>query len=309
GQGGLSLRAAVWLPTAQAGSFPHLLQNLEASGFGCRLEDFHAAVFAVPGPVKDPSYAAMANIPWVIDLNQAQGLLGAARTFLINDFAAQAYACLTEAVKDAVLLHPGTAEDKSLLSIIGAGTGLGHCSLTPDGRGGYLALPSEAGHAAFPFLTDREQEYQRFLLQETGQPFATGDLVVSGTGLSRLHRFLTGKNLSPPEVAGVLTPRAETTIWFARFYARACRNFALTLLPLAGLYISGGLAIHNRFLVQNEHFLEEFSHCPHYGELLRSIPLFLNINEEIGLWGAAFYGLGSISGLSLGDGNHSGKSA
>jgi len=151
-------------------------------------------------------------------------------------------------------------------------------------------MPSEGGHIAFPFMGGREEEYRSFLLEATGHPYLTPNTVVSGGGLSMLHRFLTGEALSPREVVEKLEPGSETLQWAARFYGRVARDFALETLALGGLYIAGGVAARTPAIVKNDTFRDEFLTSPALADLLRSIPVYLQKNQESGLWGAAEFG-------------------
>ena len=77
----------------------------------------------------------------------------------------------------------------------------------------------------------------------------------------------------------------------ARFYARACRNYALQVLARGGVYIAGGVAAKAPVLVTHPEFEAEFRRSPTMAHLLAKIPVFLNRNEESGLWGAALAGV------------------
>jgi glucokinase len=61
------------------------------------------------------------------------------------------------------------------------------------------------------------------------------------------------------------------------------------VLPTGGLYLTGGVAARNPFLVDHDAFRAEFSACRYHEALLKRIPIFLNVNQESGLWGAARY--------------------
>lgn len=83
---------------------------------------------------------------------------------------------------------------------------------------------------------------------------------------------------------------SATVQWFARFYGRASRNYALSVLPFGGFYISGGVATKNPFLVDNDTFRDEFVNSPVKRKLLETIPVRLLRDPFSGLWGAAYYG-------------------
>jgi glucokinase len=287
---------AVWeVPSNEFDSLGDLLQAVEGENSGLSLQSTDAVVLAVPGPVEDEKRARLANVKWPVDLSLVEDRYGRRPFFLINDFEAQAYGCLTRAVAGTRCIKDGRRQTDGTLAVVGAGTGLGHCSLKPDGRGGLVAFPSEAAHAVFPFSGDREQAYRRFLTEAVGVAEPTGDLVVSGRGLALLHRHLTGDDLPPDQVAGRISPKSDTTRWFSRFYARAARHYALSVLPTAGLFISGGVAVKNPFLVDNDTWRAEFVNSDAKKQLLAAIRVDLVTEEGIGLWGAARYGFERLS--------------
>ncbi len=248
----------------------------------------HLMVLAVAGAVQDGIYAEPPNIPWTMDLCTIPPHFPP--TLLLNDFVAQAYACRTQIMTRARIVKKGVCRAGSPLAVVGAGTGLGHCALIPDGHGGEVALPSEAGHTPFAFCGKEELCYQAWITRKTGRERVIAEDVVSGPGLSLLHEFLTGELLTPQEVAAAFTSSSSTLAWFARFYGRVCRSYSLTLLACAGLYITGGLAIKNPCIIRHPAFIEEFLAAPGYAYILDDIPVLLNTEEEAGLWGAAEYG-------------------
>jgi glucokinase len=78
--------------------------------------------------------------------------------------------------------------------------------------------------------------------------------------------------------------------WFARFYGRACRLYALHTLALGGVYITGGMALRLPVLTHPA-FAEEFRHSAAHRPLLEKIPVWHVRKPQAGLWGAALYGL------------------
>jgi glucokinase len=286
----LSLRESIWLPTREAASFADLLSALQQSSFTHAANEADIAVFAVAGPVENGNRCLPPNIAWEIDLTRSElsGVLPP--TVLINDFVAQAYACRSPIADSARAILPGKAVSGAVIAVVGAGTGLGKATLVPLDHGRYLALPSEGGHALFPFVSPREQAYAEFLRQKSGQPQLIGDLVVSGNGLRHLHWFLSGEELSAREVIARLQPSSETLAWAATFYGRVCRNFALEVLARGGIYIAGGVAARSPQLLTHPNFQREFIDCPAMAHLLQDIPVWLIDNQESGLWGAAWHG-------------------
>jgi glucokinase len=177
----LTLEDSIWLKTHEAGTFPELLERLWASPFAARPGRFDAAVLAVAGAVRHGVECRhLPNAPWGVDLREVD--FGCERACLINDFAAQAFACRTSAVEGALVLQAGEADADAPVGVIGAGTGLGYSALIRD-EGRWIALPSEGGHMAFPFTGMEEAEYGEFNRTASGRNWAEGDSVVTGLGL------------------------------------------------------------------------------------------------------------------------------
>jgi glucokinase len=288
--GGLTLIGVKWLKTTEARSFGDLLGRLGESGASLRPEEADIVVIAIAGPIEGGVKSSPPFISWSIDLSSAREDYGFRKSALINDFVAQAYACRTPAGEAAEVVLSGESSPGAAVGVIGAGTGLGKSVLIHDGKGGYAALPSEGGHANFPFVSQQECQFQEFLLRERGDKYITGNIVVSGRGLSYIHQFLNGERLKPEEVAGIISEHPETLGWMSRFYARACRNFVLETLALGGLYIAGGVAANIPELVTGKDFEIEFRSSDTLPHLLNKVPVFLVKDENSGLWGGAFFG-------------------
>ncbi len=308
---------AVRLPTAGTASFADLLRRAAAEEPGLFTSPA-LLVLAVAGPVRGGRRCTPPNIPWAVDLDDpalhAPGMPPLPPVLLINDFVAQAYACLRPAAPDApdapdVLdmldVLDGHPVPDAPIAVVGAGTGLGKCLLLPASGDGMppRVLPSEGGHALFPFTDEREMAFAAFVRAHTGRQ-VIGDLVVSGPGLRLLHAFHTGQWLEPAEVAARLAtgapgadadhalPHVLSRIlsWFARFYGRVCRDYVLETLALGGLFISGGVAAATPALVTHPAFAEAFRQSDTHADLLRAVPVRLVRSPDAGLLGAALYG-------------------
>ena len=294
GKEGLQLAESKWLKTSESASFGELLKNLKDAGFSLRPEDADIAVFAIAGPVENGVRCSPPFIEWGIDISQAEKDFGIRHALLINDFVAQAYACRSEVGRKAEQIKKGDIVKDAAAAVIGAGTALGKALIIPDGRGGFLVNPSEGGHASFAFESGKECEFQEFLLRELGDSYITWNKVVSGMGIRLVYRFLTGESLGPEEVTDRILPSSETLEWTARFYGRACRNFALEALSTGGVYIAGGVAARTPEIVTHRTFTEEFLRSDTMADLLRNIPVFLIREQNAGLWGSAVAGMHAL---------------
>lgn len=294
---GLTLIETRWLKTKESSSFSHLIKMLRSEGFALKPEEADIAVIAVAGPVENNIYSAPPFISWDIDISNAGKDFGFKKSFLINDFVAQAFACRSPAGESAEKILQGKCVKDAALAVIGAGTALGKASLVSDGSGGFTAVPSEGGHANFPFVSEREYEFQKFLMKELNEEYITANYVVSGKGLSYLHAFHTGERLEPKEVVSGFNPGSETLEWAARFYGRVCRNYALEVLAYGGVYIAGGVAARTPELLRHNAFEKEFRSSKTMADILKNIPVFLIKDQESGLWGSALYGYQALKKL------------
>jgi glucokinase len=288
--GSLNLLESKWLNTKDSSSFGNLIENLKASDLSLKPEDADITVIAVAGPVEHRVRSSPPFISWGIDISNAEKDFGLKNCRLINDFVAQAFSCRSPVGELADEILRGEIIMDATAAVIGAGTGLGKAALVPDTRGGYIAVPSEGGHTNFPFETEREFELQEFMKRELEDSYVTGNKVVSGTGLSCIHHFLSGEKLDPKDVAERFKDNPETLEWASRFYGRECRNFALETLSLGGLYIAGGVAARTPVLVTHPAFEIEFRRSDTLAKLLEHIPVFLIKDQNSGLWGAAVMG-------------------
>jgi glucokinase len=295
GNGRLSLDKVLWLNTFEYESFVGLIAALRKGDFPLALEEADIVVIAIAGPVEMGVRSSPPFISWGIDISQAREDFGFKRAVLINDFVAQAFACLSPAGESAELVVAGETVRGAATAVIGAGTGLGKAVILPDGQAGHRALPSEGGHANFPFVSGRECEFQEFLLRMSGERYITANDVVSGRGLSSLHLFLTGEKLEPRRVAEKFRQHPRTLEWASRFFGRVCRNYVLETLALGGLYIAGGVASRNPELVKGPVFEGEFRSSDTMAELLSKVPVYLMTDENSGLWGGAVYGLQALA--------------
>lgn len=292
--GQLSLNRSMWIQTKGVEHTDDFVKAVETA-LEISLEISDAMVAAIAGPVENNVRGRLTNSDMTLDFS---GLMGRnnMRAMLINDFMAQAYAVISPEGKKALLLTgPENAPEEATRAVIGAGTGLGQAIIVRTfglpHHSRWQPLPSENGHSVFPFIGPEEDKFHAFICRELNIPFATGDDVVTGRGLAALHKFLTGVSLTPPEVGQTaLGGETETLAWYSRFYGRACRNWMLSTVCHGGLWIAGGIAAQNPYVVRNEHFMNELHGHPRWVEFLQSVPVYLIEDKNSGLWGSARLG-------------------
>ncbi|MGE4291600.1 MAG: glucokinase [Desulfovibrio sp.] len=312
GPDGLVSRRRFLFPTGEAASFRELFARLLPQLLPALTRRPDMAVLAVPGVVFDGRRCDPPNIVWDLDLDRdwkpqtepdpepepksependiMRALFQDTPVRMINDFEAQAFAMSRSGLERAAVIQAGRYDSGRAMAMIGAGTGLGHCGLMPHSDG-FVAVPSEAGHAAFAFAGPGERDFETFVLERLEVRYCCQEHVVSGQGLALVHEFVSGERLAPVEVAARLGDHPETVRWFARFYGRAARQYVLALMATGGLGIAGGVAARNPCLVRDPAFLEEFRSCRGYETVLGEVPVRLFADEDNGLFGAACFGL------------------
>jgi glucokinase len=293
----IALEQSTWLRTADVNSFFELIQALRKSDFKLKPETADIVSIAAAGPVQRQVFCAPPLIKWTIDLTNAEADFGISKFVMINDFVAQAYACRSPIGQSAQQILDGEIDTNGTVAVIGAGTGLGKAFLVRDSRGMYIAGPSEGGHVSFAAENEREFEFQRFVVAKRGGRYASTNDIVSGRGLALIHEFLTKNVIEPAEIAKNFDAHPETLEWFARFYGRVGRNFALDTLATGGVYVTGGVAAKNPVIVKHEEFHKVFRDSRAHEALLARIPVFLISNEDSGLWGAGLLGSQLLASL------------
>ncbi len=297
--GTISLEEEKWFRSNDVASFYDCIHLLEANKFSLLPKNADFSAVALAGPIEHGTRCKVTNVTWEpIDLRTAEQEIGTDNMVLINDFVAQAFACRTPLAQKAHVVLPGVEDPNATLGVIGAGTGLGKCGLVPLPNGGFVPVSSEGGHTDLPFLTPEEQEFQDYCRQKTGRKHVTGDVVLTGSGLQLLHAFLTGEEIPASEVTAKFKEHPEgnrTYELWATFFGRACRNYALEIMALGGLYISGGIVAKVPELVMNNFFSDTFHSSDTHANLLAQLPVYLNQEQNAGLWGAALYGAQYLS--------------
>ena len=249
------------------------------------ISEFDALSIAIAGAVSGHR-ATLPNIAWDIDLTVSRPVTS---TFLLNDFFAQAHGFLDPDTFDRLqLVRPGGSSGPGSITIVGAGTGLGHAALLPAG-GKRIVVPSEGGHATFSFHGEDERRIESSMLARSGKSWLNGDDVVTGSGIAMIHEAITGTAVNPAEALKPEQEESPTCRYYSRFYARACRDYCLTMFPVEALIVSGGIAAKNPHVIESDSFINEFNDGRSYRHLLERIPIYLNRDQRIGIKGAAIH--------------------
>jgi glucokinase len=210
-----------------------------------------ACSIAIANPVVGDR-VAMTNHHWTFSIRELKAQLGLARLLVINDFTALALALPRLGPTDRWQLGGGEPQPGAAVGLIGPGTGLGVSGLLPDGRGGWLPIQGEGGHATLGATNPREAAVLALLREWHGH--VSAERAVCGQGLVDIHRALTQLDragadaprlaaaaITEAAVAGSDARCAEALSLFCAFLGIAAGNLALTLGARGGVYIGGGI--------------------------------------------------------------------
>jgi glucokinase len=298
--------------------FSSFEQVLESFGEAARAQaaiagdkPFAAAGFGVAGTVLDGRLHAI-NLPWQLDpASLASKLsLNAKNVVFMNDLVATAWGLDKLERSDLFPLNDVTPRFHSNKAFIAAGTGLGEAILYWDGRR-YVAAPSEGGAADFAPRTDLEIRLLQFLKQDL--PRVSCEEVFSGRAFKKIHKFVnpgvrhpvfdepsgdSAREISQNAVSGACEVCVETLdLWMDAFGAET-GNLALRVLAYGGVYLAGGIAVKILQKLKESAFCRSFSEKAPLTPILSHIPIFVILNEDAPLLGAAYQALETVNARS-----------
>ncbi len=253
-----------------------------------------AACFAVAGPVLD-GQVDVTNGGLRFEADALTQRLGVP-VHLVNDFYALAAAIPYLEQLEAVGGDPERRGRRAVSAVLGPGSGLGMGLLIPEDAGGWRVLPSEGGHADLAPGSPLEQELLTALQMKLGA--VCWETVLSGPGLVHLYEAVAGlwgmapKALSPAEISAggvdAEDPVCHQTLeLFFALLGAAAGNLALTVCAEAGVYIGGGIVPQLADFARESPLRRRFEERAELAHLVADVPLFLIMDANPGLIGAA----------------------
>src|SRR3989338_5918832 len=253
-------------------------------------------------------YVKTQNLPWDISKKELLKKTKLKKILIVNDFEAIGYSINMLSKNDVAVIKKAKRIPKAPIAVIGAGTGLGKTTLIySEQYKSYKTLPSEAGHTDFAAQSQEELDLINFVRKSHGiKQSISYEQLLSGQGLENIYLFLrkSGKfkeiryindinnNFKPELISKYRKIDAtckETFRIFKIIYAKFARNTAIDSLSFGGVYIAGGIAPKNKDIFDKE-FIRIFEDNHKMKNVLRKIPIFLVVNNNVGLLGAGFLG-------------------
>ncbi len=315
--GGTKTRLAIYAP--ESGLTPVTQATFRSASYSSLeavVEDFmdqvrlpvERAIFGVAGPVVT-GRSSTTNLPWVISETTMQETLGFQQVRLLNDLEATAYGVPNLAPSDLAALND-TEPQSGTKVVIAPGTGLGEAVLFyHDGH--YHVIPSEGGHADFAPKNLFEIRLLRHLMGKFGH--VSYERVCSGSGLPNIYGYLKKQGFAEetPEMKRALKRAADPTpIIVQKAMAGECElsiatlnafvsilgaeasNLTLKVMATGGVYLGGGIPPKILSKLKDGTFMAAFVNKGRFAEMLAQIPVYVILNEQTALFGAACFGLG-----------------
>jgi glucokinase len=278
---------------------------LEQAGAIVSVGKIEAAGFGLAGAVVDGCLHA-GNVNWTLDLPALQNRLAVSDVALMNDVSATAYSLDRLPPGSLLALNEGKAQPGAAKAVLAAGTGLGAAVCFWDGAR-YRVSPSEAGLADFAPRTDRE--IQLLVHLKKTLEHVCNEEIISGRGFRRIHEFLDASVVHPSfhgtgadaasditqgALAGACAVCVNSLDLWTEAYGAEAGNFALQVLALGGVYIAGGIAPKILPKLKDGTFVRAFADKAQLGTVLREVPVYIVLNEDAPVWGAAHQALNAI---------------
>jgi glucokinase len=249
------------------------------------------------------------NLPWTVEIESLVKSFGLAhnRVLLLNDLVAAAASLDHLTAGDFLPLNEASSQPRAPRALIAAGTGLGEALLFWDGHG-YRIFPSEASLTDFAPRNERELLLVQSLRQR--MPRVSCEEIVSGRGFRVIHQIIfpgvqhawfddpsidPAAKITQQALEGACPACAETLQIWTEAYAAEAGNMALRILPFGGVYIAGGIALKILSKMKDGSFVRVFSDKANLSRELARIPIYLVLNEDAPVLGAAYEAVAVLS--------------
>jgi len=292
----------------------------------------HHAAVAIANPVEGDA-VRMTNYHWQFSIEQMRERLGFDTLVVVNDFTALAMALPRLSPDGKRQVGGGEAHERSVVGLLGSGSGLGVSGLIPADHG-WIALGTEGGHTSFSPRDERELAILHHAWKElrgnvgvgsnaattptastAGAPQSAAaaplahvsfERLLSGPGLELIYRALAERagvraaaGLSAPEITRRALAHSDTVCAdaldaFCAMLGTAAANLAVTLGALGGIYIGGGIVPRLGTYFDRSPFRQRFEDKGRFSAYLAQIPTWVVTAAD-----ATFHGVSAILAAQL----------
>ena len=252
--------------------------------------------------------------------------LGIEYFMFLNDFNVNGYAIQNKNLKEGIDYISLTPKIKPIPNttkcMIGAGTGLGTGFLTKKNVDKYYTVNSaQGGQQDFPINSDLQLKYKEFLSKFYNVKNPTCENACCGSTITLIYKFICNeekikendsqlkknvmelkedlnnenvRNLNKKIIDNAINDKCpfckRVLDFFIEIYASITANLALVTLSFGGVYLFGGVSAGiGDYMKKNDIFVTNFVHKGGMELILETIPIYVVINEKLGIIGAGEY--------------------
>jgi glucokinase len=237
--------------------------------------------------------------------------LGLQTLVVVNDFTALALALPRLRPSQRRQVGGGSPVARSVVGLIGAGSGLGVSGLIPA-EDGWVALGTEGGHTSFSPRDERELDILRYAM--TQHSHVSFERIVSGPGLELTYRALLNRAgravqaLPAPEITRLALEDSDAVCVealeaFCAMLGTAASNLAVTQGAMGGVFIGGGIVPRLGTWFDRSPFRARFEDKGRFSEYLRAIPTYVITAEHATLDGASAVLAKQLQDIEAGQGS------
>ncbi|NLM21068.1 MAG: glucokinase [Peptococcaceae bacterium] len=299
-------------PSRQLTSLPEAIADYLRKNKLWQSAKIKAAWFSLAGPISG-NKCRFTNLELTVDLTSLREQLAfipligwsndlVALGYGISILPDQALLLLRGKPLNGKLINGASLNSSSLnRAVIAPGTGLGE-SLIIGGQ----VYPTEGAHADFAPQVEEDLELWRFLHRRYGH--VSYERLLSGEGLTNIYNFLwerdevkgngeaAYKDLSPQEISNKALAKecrlcVEALHIFVRLLGAEAGNLALKSFAQGGVYLGGGIPPKIIEKLKDGTFQAAFTDKGRFSKFLAQIPVYLILEENTPLLGAAHLAL------------------
>jgi glucokinase len=271
------------------------------------------AAVAIANPVLGDQ-VRMTNYHWQFSIEQMREQFGFQSLVVVNDFTALAMALPGLSSDQRRQVGDGEAVARSVIGLIGAGSGLGVSGLIPA-NDGWVALGTEGGHVSFSPHDEREVAILQYAWRH--HRHVSFERLVSAHGIELIYQALADHhgfgNVQRMEAADItrhaLTSNdkicTETMDVFCGMLGTAAANLAVTQGAFGGIYLGGGIVPRLGAFFDKSSFRQRFEDKGRFSDYVKNIPTFVITAEDATLLGVSailasqLVNLGTTSGSNF----------
>ena len=282
------------------------------------------AVIGIPGPVKGNEILHIQNIPHWPKANgdELAKKFKIKKFVFLNDFTCNGYGVQTKLKlgKDYIIVNDVKPQSGGSKTIIGPGTGLGMGYLVKETGNEYFTIgASEGGHQDFTPKEKKYFELREFMIKLLKLEGLSIERVLSGQALIPMYKFLLqyekgvkrdkelgekidkftdftqsklineiNIELTQKGINGKCELSKKVLELFVEIFGEVAGDVALFTLPTDGLYLVGGMSIALESIIMGSNiFMDHFINKDSFAFLLKTFPVYLIKNDDLGMLGAA----------------------